>query len=187
MAGVGGHAAQDRHERALAHVVAVVDRLAAADAGEQLVVLGLVDVRLGAGVAPIVGGLDRQSPFALAKLGTAFGPHDVGADVVLAALLLPAIGEQLRAVGILVDHGEVVIDVPVLRPGAHLPAAQAHGPNGVFILRHPGADVEEVDVLFDVEIARQPGEVVPVPHLPGHIAPLRQPRLDPDRAAIVVG
>ena len=56
-----------------------------------------------------------------------------------------------------------------------------------YCVLQPGADVEEVDVLLDVEIAREPGEVVPVAHLPGHVGPVGLPRLDPDAAAVVVG
>jgi hypothetical protein len=33
------------------------------------------------------------------------------------------------------------------------------------------ADVEVVNVLLDVEVARQPSEVVPVPHLVKHVGP----------------
>src|SRR5207253_7876192 len=77
-------------------------------------------------------------------------------------------------------------DVAVFAPRADLPAAEADGFDGVFTLQ-PRADIEVVDVLLDVEITREPGEVVPVAHLPSHVAPLRLPRLDPDRAAIVVG
>ena len=89
--------------------------------------------------------------------------------------------------GVLVDDREVVVDVAVLRPGAHLPAAHADGLDRVLVLHHPGADVEEVDVLLDVEVAREPGEVVPVAHLVLHVGPVRLPRLGPAAAAVVVG
>ena len=62
LAGVGGHAAHDRQQRALGHVLAVVDRLAAADAGEQLVVLGLVDVVVRAVVGPVRSPSDDRRP-----------------------------------------------------------------------------------------------------------------------------
>ena len=88
---------------------------------------------------------------------------------------------------VLVDHREVVVDVAVLRPGAHLPPAHADGPDGVAVLHDPGADVEEVDVLLDVEVAREPGEVVPVPHLVRHLGPVRLLGLGPAAAAVVVG
>src|SRR5262249_35194090 len=61
LAGIGGHPAHDRHERALAHPLAVVDRLARADAGEELVVLLLVHVALALapGDAPALLALDH--------------------------------------------------------------------------------------------------------------------------------
>ena len=108
------------------------------------------------------------------------------AQVVGAADLLPAVAEQLRPVGVLVGHRKVVEDVAVLRPGALLPAAQADGLDRVLVLHHPGTHVEEVDVLFDVEVAAQQGEVVPVAHLPDHVGPTGLARLDPDAAAVVV-
>src|SRR5689334_15530140 len=46
LAGVGGHAAHDRQQGAARHVGAVIDRVARADRGEELVVLGLVHVEL---------------------------------------------------------------------------------------------------------------------------------------------
>ena len=101
--------------------------------------------------------------------------------------LLPAVADELRAVGILVDHGEMVVDLPVLRAGEHLPAAHADGLDGVFFLHHPGADVEVVDVLLDVEVAREPGEVVPVAHLVKHVGPAGLARLVPSAAPVVVG
>ena len=113
--------------------------------------------------------------------------HHLDAHVVLAARLLPAVAEEPGAVGVLVDDGEVVVDVAVLRAGAHLPAAHADGLDRVLLLHDPGADVEEVDVLLDVEVARQPGEVVPVAHLVSHVGPARLPRLVPAAAAVVVG
>ena len=58
---------------------------------------------------------------------------------------------------------------------------------GILVLHHPGADVEEVDVLLDVEVAGEPGEVVPVAHLPVHVGPVGLALLDPDAAAVVVG
>ena len=94
---------------------------------------------------------------------------------------------SLAPVGVLVDHGEVVIDLAVLRTGQHLPAPHADGPDGVLVLHHPGAGVEHVDVLLDVEVAGEPGEVVPVPHLVSHLGPVGLPGLVPAAATVVVG
>src|SRR5262249_17846038 len=131
LAGVGGHAAHDGHERALGHPLAVVDGLARADAGEQLVVLDLVHV-LGLGLGPparLAGGRRPDLPHAAAGQDVAGAPgaEQVVGNVVGAAGLLAAVAEQLHAVGVLVNHRVVVEDVAELRAGAHLPAAGADG------------------------------------------------------------
>src|SRR5688572_20575060 len=51
--GIGGHAAHDGHQGALAHVTAVIDRFPGADAGEQFVVLGLLRDVLLATICPL--------------------------------------------------------------------------------------------------------------------------------------
>ena len=94
MAGVGGHAAHDGDQRAASHVLAVVERLAVADAGEQLVVLGLVHLVFRAVENPFAGGLDAHAFAALGELCSAFRAEDLSADVVLAADLLPAVAEE---------------------------------------------------------------------------------------------
>src|SRR5262249_7961669 len=147
-----------------------------------------VQVVLLPGETPLAGGpLEVHPAPALREERLPLRPQHLGAHVALAPLLLPAVAVELRAVGVLVDHREMVVDVAVLRPGAALPSAYADRLDGVAVLHDPGTDVEVMDVLLDVEIARQPGEVVPVPHLPGHVAPALLARLDPDPAAVVVG
>jgi len=93
----------------------------------------------------------------------------------------------VHVVGVRVIDGEVVEDVAELRPRPHLPPAQADRLDRVLVLHRPGDLVQVVDVLLDVEVARQPGEVVPVAHLPFHVGPPIAPGDDPDRAAQVVG
>src|SRR5262249_14176274 len=152
LAGVARHAAHDGHERAPGHPLAVVDRLAGADAGEQLVVLRLVHVVVEAGrlpVAPRPGAPDRV-PHHVA--GAPGAPHVV-VDVVVAVVLLAAEAEQLDAALVLEDHGVVVEDVAALRLGAHLAAAHAAGPDGVLVLHGPGHLVQAVDVLLDDVVA----------------------------------
>ena len=134
-----------------------------------------------------LAGLDPKSLARSDSSARPLGPQHLGAHVVLAARLLPAIADELRPVGVFVDDGEMVVDVAVLRLGEHLPAAHADGLDRVLVLHHPGADVEEVDVLLDVEVAREPGEVVPVAHLVVHVGPVGLARLGPAAAAVVVG
>src|SRR5262249_21202018 len=50
----------------------------------------------------------------------------------------------------------------------------------------PVHDVEVVDVLLDDMVAAQPGEVVPVPKLVDHVAPIRLSLVSPDSALVPV-
>src|SRR5262245_40783410 len=81
----------------------------------------------------------------------------------------------------------MVVAVGELWPSARYPAGEGVAARRVAVAQDPGADVEEVHVLLDVEVAAQPGEVVPVAHLPGHVGPTLLAAADPDAAAIVVG
>ena len=85
LAGVGRHPAHDRRERALGDASQLVERLAVADAGDQVDVLLLVRVRVLAGPLPGVGSGDlvaapsgsRRSPWcpdASATLSSACRP-----------------------------------------------------------------------------------------------------------------
>src|SRR5207237_1222502 len=69
--------------------------------------------------------------------------------------------------------------------GADLPAAQADRLDRVAIAHDPAHLVQAVDVLLDVEIARQPGEVQPVAHLPFHVAPALFPGYHPQGPGVV--
>src|SRR5690349_18686397 len=81
----------------------------------------------------------------------------------------------------------MVKDIPIFRPRANLPPADADGAYRILVSQQPRADVEVVDVLLDVEVARQPCEVVPVAHLPVHVGPVGLTGMEPNSAAIVVG
>src|SRR5262249_28584659 len=78
-------------------------------------------------------------------------------------------------------------DVAELLAGAGLASARADALDGVGVAHDPGADVEVVDVLLDVEVAGEPGVVVPVAHLPGHLAHVIGALATPDGAAQIVG
>src|SRR5438105_1633299 len=79
----------------------------------------------------------------------------------------------------------VVINVPELRCGPDLPAAQPGRGDGVSVLQDPGGLVEVVDVLLDDVVAGEPGEVVPVAHLPFHVGHFRLALDTPERAGVV--
>ena len=109
----------------------------------------------------------------LHEVRSSLGADDVVADVHLAAVHLPAIGIDLRAVGVFEDDGVMIVDVAELLAGAHLPAADADGTHRRLVVHHPGALVEAVDVLLDDVIAREPGEIEPIAELKLHVAPAR--------------
>src|ERR1051326_1821757 len=80
----------------------------------------------------------------------------------------------------------MVVDVAVLRAGPPGAPARSGRRDRIFVLERPGRQIELVNVLLDVEIAREPGEVIPVAHLPFHVGPLGFAGLDPDRSAQIV-
>ena len=84
LSSVGGHASHDGHERAVSHPDAVVDGLAVADRGEQLVVFDLEHVALGPVVAPLGLACDDRIVPALDGAGP-FGAHEVVRVVAVAA------------------------------------------------------------------------------------------------------
>src|SRR5579875_1754863 len=193
LAGVGGHAPHDGHQRALGHPFAVVDRLAGADAGEQLVVLVLIH---------IIGGritqrryrlpsfcLSRHDDAAWRTIGlnvaSPLGTHNVIGNIRGTADLLTASAEQLHAVFVFVNYTMVIENVPIERIRAYLPAAAADGADRIRVLHGPSHLVEAVDVLLDVEIAGQPGKVEPVAQLPFHVAPFGPAFLGPQAAGII--
>jgi hypothetical protein len=58
----------------------------------------------------------------------------------------------------------MIVNVAILVAGEHLAATHAHRLDRVLLLHDPRADIEEMDVLLDVEVAGEPCEVVPIPH-----------------------
>src|SRR5262249_3413091 len=63
---------------------------------------------------------------------------------------------------------------------------QTDAPHRVLVAHRPGHLIEAVHVLLDVKIARKPGEVEPVAHLPFHIAPALLASAMPERAGVVI-
>src|SRR5262249_39045307 len=130
---------------------------------------------------------DPHAPATLDEVGLSLAPQHLDAHVVLAPRLLPAVAHEPRTIRVLVDYGEVVVNLAVFRAREDLAATHAHGFHRVHLSHGPGADVEVVHVLLDVEVARQPGEVVPVAHLVEHLGPAGLLRLRPSAAPIIVG
>ena len=116
------------------------------------------------GVGPSDAGLRHQ-------IGCPLAADNMIGDVLRAAGHLATVGVQADAIGVFVDDGEVVEDLALLF-AADLAAADARSPHGRLVVHDPGRLVQAVDVLLDVEIAGEPGEVVPVAELVLHVAPL---------------
>ena len=101
-AGVRGHSPHDRHQRTLRHVVAVVDRFAAANRSKQFVVLGLVKVVVFAGTDPFIVRFDRQPPFG--NVGRSSRSKCLHAQVGVTAGHLSAIAKEPCTVGVFIRH-----------------------------------------------------------------------------------
>src|SRR5262249_13006080 len=156
--------AHDRRRGAVRHRAQVVDRLAVADAPDQLDVLVLVRLVVlgaGGGSGPFAAGSVPPPP---ARPGGTGPPYTVR-NVFGATWDLPAHAHHMDIVGVFVVNGEMVVDVAELRAGALLPTAHADRADGVGVQR-PVDHVEVMDVLLDDVVAGQPGEVEPVAQLP---------------------
>src|SRR5262249_60225202 len=81
----------------------------------------------------------------------------------------------------------MIVNIAILGSCPDLTASYSHGANWVFLLHHPRAHVQVMNMLLHIEVSRKPSEVVPVPHLPFHVTPFRLAWLRPDGPAIVVG
>src|SRR6185437_3762661 len=127
-----------------------------------------------------------EAALAIGESRPPLGTVDLGAQVALAARLLARVANEPNAILELIDDREVIVNVAVVRAGKHGAAAHADRPHRVFVLHGPGADVEEMDVLFDVEVAGEPGEVVPVPHLIIHVGLVELARFGPAASAVIV-
>src|SRR4029453_12307132 len=97
--------------------------------------------------------------------------------VVAATGLLPAVAEKFYSIRIFVNYRMMIVNVSVLGGGANLPPAQPNRAHWVLVLHEPGANIQMMHVLLDVEIAAKPGEIIPVPHLPLHVSLFRLPGL----------
>ncbi len=187
--GVGRVAPHDRHEGALHHEVAVVERLAVANRLEELRVLDVVHVRRRAGVGPLlaaVGRLDAgRARGPAVDEGEPLGARDPVGVVVGAVGLLTAREEAPRTVVVLVDRGEVVEDVATLRARSVAAAAEGDAAQRRLVVLRPVELVDAVAGLLDDDVAREPVEVPPVLELELHVAPVGLASLHTERTAVV--
>src|SRR5262249_40534705 len=152
LAAVRGEAAHDGHERAVGAAFAVVDGLAFADAGEELVVLVLVHVGGFAGVLPGLDAAEVHEPVDLGEagdMGHAFGGVDVVGVVVGATVDLAAGEDAAPAALELVDDGEVVVGVAGLGAGAGGAPAQGGAAERELVAHGPLEAVHRVHGLLD--------------------------------------
>src|SRR5262249_19877921 len=157
----------DCHERALGHVVAIVDRLARPDAGEKLVMFVLIHViftAVGRSIAPAMLSLNRV----FHDVAHAFGADDIIRHLLVGAVLLAAVSETITAFGKIKPHGGVVEMVAVFWLPPRLSASGAAGAERILVLHRPCHLVETMDMLLDNVVAGEPGEVEPITHLPFH-------------------
>src|SRR5256884_9045426 len=96
----------------------------------------------------------RSTLFPYTTLFRSFRSGEALGNVVGAIRHLPAEAGHVVVVGVLVIHGEVIVDVAVDRISADLSAAVARGFDGVRA-KSPIRDVEVVHMLFDDVVAAE--------------------------------
>src|SRR5688500_2379176 len=104
--------------------MAVVDRLAFADASEQVSVLDVVHVDfLGGLCVGLPACLAIDPPGVRSDCSRALRAANDILDATVTVLLLPAHEVDPNSARVFVEHRKVVVDVAVLAAGALLPAA----------------------------------------------------------------
>src|SRR5216683_4998632 len=167
LAGVGGHAAHHREQRAGGHALPVVDGFALPYCREEHVVLVLIHVVLLAFEGPrFFAGNSWQRT--TADGAGALTTQNVVGVFVPAVVDLAASEECAEIIRVKVIHLEVIVDVAAL--GGNLAAADANAADGRLVLHRPGDLVGAVHGLLHHTVAAQPLEVVPVLDLPLDIA-----------------
>ena len=164
-------------ERALGHLLQLVDRLVRDDALEQVDVLldvG-VDLALDADARRWSAPVNRKSLLATVPLV----PTIVSETLLAQPSIWRAMLRTWTPFGELVIDREVVVALAALGLGVDLAAAHADGPDRVGAQR-PDGDVEVVHVLLDDVVAAEPEEVVPVAELVLGVAPARLALAGPD-------
>ncbi len=182
-AGVAGFAADDAGHGRFGDVLCFVDRIAAADAVDQVGVLELIRRADRFAVAPSVAFGGRNDVCTIAVAAAAL---DKLADDILAAVDLPALADHGETVRVFVLNREVIEDVTVAFARSSLATAEAGDCLHRMRAEDPVHDVEIVHVLLNNMIAAEPGEIVPVLELPLDVAPAGLAVDDPDLAAVPV-
>ena len=154
LARVGRDAAHDRHQRGLGHVAGLVQRLALANALDQVAML--LDV--GAALLFELGHGDLLAHELAVAPDRALRAEELLADLVIAALDLPAHAVHDHVVAVVQIDAEEVVLVAALPAG---PPAKAQG-----LHRRPADEpvghIQIVDVLLHNVVAGHHAEPVPV-------------------------
>src|SRR5947209_6194503 len=87
---------------------------------------------------------------------------------------LTALAEHAAAVRVFEFNEVMVVNLSMAFGIADLTATHALGADGMRAF-DPVADIDVMDVLFDDVVAREPGEIVPVPDLVVHFRFVREP------------
>ena len=106
-----------------------------------------------------------DQPWNLAKPG---GAHEVIRVIRVGVANLPLPHERAHVIGEFIHDEHVIEDVALVVGG--LASADGDGFERRLVLEGPGHFIHAVAGLLHVTIAREPGEVVPVAHLPLQVA-----------------
>ena len=151
----------------MAAVIRLVGDATRPEAGQQVVVFPLVTASATASVTPTGVALQVVNAGAADIGGAERAVHVLG-HAVPTVLALPALTEELGAVGI-GELDEMVVQHAVLRRGGpQRPATLAVGRYRVSVL-DPVHHIQIVDVLLDDVVAREPAEAIPVSQLVFHL------------------
>jgi hypothetical protein len=112
-------------------------------------------------IDPLSVGEEFQAPDI--QIAGAFGAHPICADVVHTPRWLAAVGKQFLTIGLLVNHGVMIVDVAILLASPDLPAADALSPHGKFIFHDPGTKIKHMLMPFDNGTPGEPSDVGPAP------------------------
>ena len=179
---VGRHATEDGGHGRFGGRSGLAVGLAGRQRGHEIVHLGLVALDRTLPALRLLA-VDLKRGGALQADGALGALGELG-EAVPAAGDLPAEAEHARAVGEEVFHGMVIVDLADARRSG--PAGRpTPGPDRMALL-DPVADVDVVNVLLDVVVAAQPGEMIPVLHLVLHFGLARLAGPVPDARGVEV-
>ena len=109
-------------------------------------------------------------------IDASLGANDIVFNFTFAVWPMPATRKGFHAVWPCIDYIKVVKNIAILGIGTNLTTTGTADSFWCLIVHRPHHLVEAVDVLFDIEVTRQPCIVVPVTNLIFHFAVAFVPR-----------